>query len=402
PEEKKPGVPVVVPKLLPVRGESIKLLFFGNELVFPYDKKMIKRMHTKIDKDAISSHWSLLARSDYEPLLKQLDSVNQNLSLNDWAYAVLVHKLAGALYPGQENEQVLFSWFILIKSAYRSRLAYENNRVYLLMPIKQQVYAAQSLLYKNQKYYVLGFDGGKQPKINSVFTYDSEYQGSDRLFDLQLPRMIATGNEDFRREFAFNYSKKRYQIITVNNKYIVDFMRTYPQVHWDVYFNSNPVNPTRQQLADQLRPVLNELNEVDAVNLLLRFVQTAFKYDTDDRQFGYENPLFLEETLFYPASDCEDRSFLFSWLVKELLGLEVVGLLYPGHMATAVHVNMDVKGDSVRYQGKTYFVADPTYTNADIGMAMPKFQSKKPEFIRVSNITTVPLAKKENETNLPL
>ncbi|MDH5219084.1 MAG: hypothetical protein OEX19_15380, partial [Gammaproteobacteria bacterium] len=59
PEEKKPGVPVVVPKLLPIRGESIKLLFFGNELVFPYDKKMIKRMHTKIDKDAISSHWSL-------------------------------------------------------------------------------------------------------------------------------------------------------------------------------------------------------------------------------------------------------------------------------------------------------------------------------------------------------
>ncbi|MDH5218127.1 MAG: hypothetical protein OEX19_10550, partial [Gammaproteobacteria bacterium] len=296
------------------------------------------------------------------------------------------HRLSGGLYPRQENEQVLFSWFILMKSAYRSRLAYENNRVYLLLPIKQQVYAAQSLQYKKQKYYVLGFDGGKQPKINSVFTYDSEYQGSGQVFDLQLTRMIVTGEEEVPREFAFNYLKTRYQVKTVNNKYIVDFMRTYPQVHWDVYFNSNLVNPTRQQLADQLRPAVKGLSETDAVNLLLRFVQTSFKYDTDNRQFGYENPLFLEETLFYPASDCEDRSFLFSWLVKELLGLEVVGLLYPGHMATAVHVNMDVKGDSVRYLGKTYFVADPTYTNADIGMAMPKFKNRKPEFIRVSNI----------------
>ena len=77
-------------------------------------------------------------------------------------------------------------------------------------------------------------------------------------------------------------------------------------------------------------------SQKDAANILIDFVQTAFEYQTDDVQFGYERPLFADETFFYPYSDCEDRSILFAHLVKDLLGLDVVLLYYPGHLATAV------------------------------------------------------------------
>jgi hypothetical protein len=110
-------------------------------------------------------------------------------------------------------------------------------------------------------------------------------------------------------------------------------------------------------------------------------VQTSLKYETDDQQFGEENYLFPEETLFYPYSDCEDRAILFAWLVHSLLNLQVVGLDYPGHVATAVHFNESVKGDGFDYQGKRYVVADPTYINANAGMTMPEFKKYTPNII---------------------
>ena len=81
-------------------------------------------------------------------------------------------------------------------------------------------------------------------------------------------------------------------------------------------------------------------------------MQTSFNYKTDDGQFGEENYLFPEETLHYRYSDCEDRSILFTWLVKNILGLDVIGLDYPGHVAAAVALDNPVSGDSVTYKEK--------------------------------------------------
>ena len=103
---------------------------------------------------------------------------------------------------------------------------------------------------------------------------------------------------------------------------------------------------------------------MEAVGILLDFVQTAFEYQTDEQQFGKERPLFGDEILFYPYCDCEDRSILFSVLVRELVGLDVVLLNYPEHLATTVRFDDDVKGDYIMIDGKRYVVCDPTYIGA--------------------------------------
>jgi len=109
------------------------------------------------------------------------------------------------------------------------------------------------------------------------------------------------------------------------------------------------------------------------VRLLLHFVQTALPYATDQEQFGEEDYLYPDETLFYPASDCEDRSALLAALVRLLVGLPVVGLDYPGHIALAVALPQEVPGDRFTWREVVYTVCDPTYIGAALGQTMPRY-----------------------------
>ena len=123
------------------------------------------------------------------------------------------------------------------------------------------------------------------------------------------------------------------------------------------------------------------MNELDAVNRLLNFVQTAFVYEYDDKVWGHDRAFFADETLYYPYCDCEDRSILFSRIVRDLLGLEVVLIYYPGHLATAVKFNQQVSGDYIQMNGKRYVVCDPTFIGAPVGATMTNMDNSKAKVI---------------------
>lgn len=73
---------------------------------------------------------------------------------------------------------------------------------------------------------------------------------------------------------------------------------------------------------------------------------------------------------------------LFSYLVRKLLGLDVVLLDYPNHIATAVCFKGNVGGDYLMVNGRKYTVCDPTYIGASIGMTMPKFKTVAAKVLR--------------------
>ncbi len=68
---------------------------------------------------------------------------------------------------------------------------------------------------------------------------------------------------------------------------------------------------------------------------------------------------------------------LYSRLVRDLMGLQVVLLYYPGHLATAVEFNENIPGDYIVLNGHRYLVCDPTYINAEIGNTMPGMDNSK-------------------------
>jgi hypothetical protein len=60
------------------------------------------------------------------------------------------------------------------------------------------------------------------------------------------------------------------------------------------------------------------------------------------------------------------------------MGLDVVLLHYPEHLATAVHFNEDVDGDYLMVEGEKYLICDPTFIGARIGMCMPDYKQVSP------------------------
>jgi len=331
----------------------------------------------------LSGFWSDLSKTDYEPLLDQLNLHSAAMHLDDWGYVVLANRLAERIYPSSENKQALFTWFVLTKAGFSSRVAFNERRVFLLLPSMQQLFDVSYFTFDGERYYAVNFDGAdKRP--GNVYTYDGHYPGAKRKLDMVIRTKAPGGPQAEKRSLSFEYAGRHYAIDAKYEKSRIDFLSTYPQLDLALYFESEVGEAAESPLLQQLAKVLEGLDEREAVNFLLRFVQTSFGYKTDEKQFGRENYLFPEETIFYPYSDCEDRSVLFAWLVNRLLGLDVVGLSYPGHVATAVNLKGGADGDFVKYNGKRYTVADPTYVNATVGMTMPEFGNTTPQVIPVN------------------
>ncbi len=363
-------------------GRRLNVRFYGEPLTFYYDPQLRIRPPSRIDKRGVSNMWARLGKTDYEPLLRQLLTVKQQHGLNDWAFAVLVDTVSKGIAPAA-SARAMLNWFILLKAGYEARAAYDDTSLYLLLPSKQPMYATPYFTYNGERFYAVNFEGG-QTRFGKVFTYDGDYPGADAALDMRLTGDVIDAGPEQLRKLDFNFRGKRYHVDVRYNKARVGFLNTYPQLDLSLYFSAPLASDSASSLRSQLAVYIDGMSQLEAVNFLLRFVQTAWPYQTDDQQFGKENYLFPEETLHYPYTDCEDRAVLFAWLVRDLLGLDVIGLDYPGHVATAVLFTVPAQGDAVIFEGKKYIISDPTYINAAVGMTMPDYRNQRPTVIAIN------------------
>lgn len=378
PPEEKP----VAPPPPEISGQPVAFSFFESPVTL-YTASSLSGLAamTKPGPEAIASFWQQCSQIDYVPLLKQLLQARKILSLNDWGYFRLVLKLAQILWPDNFNNARLFAWFTLCKSGFDVRVGYDAENVHLLLAAQGKLYGRPFFTLNGKNYYLCDESQTKKD-VESIYTYDATYPGADAPLGLGLEQAPEFSGDEKKIELKAQWGDSTLEMNLHINPGLIAFYRDYPQTELGVYFKAPLSKGLLPKLASMLRPRLLGRSEAEALNLLLGFVQLSFKYETDEQQFGREKPLFAEETLFYPASDCEDRSVLFSNLVKSLLGLDVVGLDYPGHVATAVRTNAPVHGDHLAVQGKEYLICDPTYLHAHIGQSMPQFKQITPELIR--------------------
>jgi len=372
--------PIVVKKDFNLR--TVKFDFFGEAISIKYNKKFKHSFRSKINNKSIASYWESLATQPHKDIIKQLSENSKNLQLNDWGTALLFDQFARELQGSNQRNQSsrqLTSWFLLVKAGFNARIAY-NEQVFLLMPSKQQLFSTTYFTLDKQRYYSVSLNE-KAMKPGKVFTYSGKHLDGQRNLDFSEPNKFTANKHQAKRDLSFSYNGEKFDINVSYPKDMVNYFKTFPQLDLKNYFSAGMPQETAYSLLTQLKPIIEGHTETEAVNRLLRFVQTAFVYKTDDDQFRQENYLFPLETLHYPYSDCEDRAALFAWLTESLLKLDVVILDFPGHIATAVEFSKPAQGDSWKFNGKRYTVADPTYINANAGMTMPQYKGKAPKLV---------------------
>jgi hypothetical protein len=329
-------------------------------------------------ENSVADAWKTLSDSRYNDLLNDCLALRSELNLCDWGYIELLKTMSEKYFGKPCNEAVLMQMFILSQSGYKVRIARYEEQLTLLVSFTQTIYQYSYIPVNGLKYYIL--DKSLKGKQFYLFNHDfpKEQQASLKISQPNF-NVAATPTKTF--------ASQRYPDLHVSvstNQNLIDFYNSYPVgSEWNLYALASLSETVKAGLYPALQEQIAGKNEKDAANILLNFVQTAFKYQTDQQQFGYERPLFADESFFYPYNDCEDRSILFAVLIKELLHLDVILLLYPEHLATAVQFNENMEGDYLTVEDKRFVVCDPTYIGANIGMAMPQYKNTAVEVVKL-------------------
>ena len=319
----------------------------------------------------MANAWQRYSTSEYKGLIADCLKIRERLHMCDWAYLSMLQQLGEAIFGKGTNAATLLTAYIYTQSGYQMRLArgvQNKDRIYMLFGSKYRIYRKSN----RSSYYLI--DGTCFYPLDcdeNQLTFCPQAFQSERSMDLVLyeePRLTfkfapeRTITSKIHPEMSFTIRE---------NKNIIDFYDAYPSseinndpmTRWAMYANTPIDENTKQQIYPQMRQVLSNKTELQKVTMLLNWVQTGLVYEYDDKVWGYDRPFFAEESLYYPYADCEDRAILFSHLVRDLVGLEVLLVYYPGHMSTAVCINdPDVTGSFFTFEGKRFFSCEATCT----------------------------------------
>ena len=356
----------------------INISFYGSSLPVPVPENLkIKENTENINNTTISDFFEYYSEQRMDETSLWLKSLKTDYKMNGWSVLKIAEKTSEKLYSS-EKDKILMTWFLLLKSDYDVKIAYSADNIYLLYVSDIKIYASPYITENKKNYYFYNKTSSKQERIR---TYSGSFVKKPSVVKLTPENPDHFKEEPNSRDISFKYKSRTYPVNLEYNNSLIYYYSEYPQVDISCYFRKNISDRAIESYRRSLYPYIREMDKKEAVQFILTFVQTGFEYKTDGSQFGYEKPMFPDESLHYPYIDCEDRAALFISIVRELTGLDAVALDYPGHIAAAVNFNDDVKGDYFNYKGKKYIVCDPTYINASIGMTMPDYKNIKPVII---------------------
>ena len=342
-EQPSPVEPIIEEPILTPSVDTARFYFFGTEFRYTLQDLYAFNLQGTAEKD-IAKGWQILSQKKYEHLIAEcLD-------------------------------------MIYCQSGYMMRLAMDGNKLYMLYACDDIIYNKDYYMIEGQKYYLYGVKS-----LESISICTASYP-KERVMTLRINSepLFAKHNSKVR-----DLQSKAYPMLKAGvevNTNLIDFYDSYPTgavnedfgTRWAIYANTPLSTETKKTLYPALRKSLQGKTKQESAEMLLNFVQTSLVYEYDDKVWGGDRAFFAEETLYYPYADCEDRAILYSRLVRDLLGIKAVLIYYPGHLATAINLEgYNQRGDYIEVRGERYYIADPTYINAPIGLQMPQLKNEK-------------------------
>lgn len=379
-----PSIPTPEPPPSPARPkpsgseyvDGFKVDFYGIPVMIPrMEFQILDEINATGD---FALQWRSLDKQNVaKTMLPAIERKAKDMGLNDYLTFTLIMSAINQRFPDTpQASRLSLAHYLLAHLGYDARIAMTDAREgLLLLPLSQMVYARPYLEIEGKRFYIFCDTPTSLPDPERRISTCRLPKEADQCKSLDL--LVG--------ELNIPYSPHNFKIehdgMTLHgevNANIFPMLYRYPQMDMAGYALSSPCAAVRQQLIEQVKAALKGLDTKNAVDKLLHFVQNGFQYATDDEAHGFEKPYFVEEMLFYPQCDCEDRSIFYTYLLWNALGVENHLLNYPGHESAAVKLESG-KGSSYQWKGARYFISDPTFIGAPTGMCMPDYAGVPPK-----------------------
>lgn len=375
--------------------QEFEFTFFGTPLKVRIDERSkFKLKSTTANNKVVTEAIKQIIKDKYlSTTLDDCLKIRDEYYLCDWAYLQMLDKLCTDFFGGKCNEATLLAGYLYSQSGYKMRFgcSADLSTLFILFACDQVVNGLgyhttyEEHIKKYQTYYIFNYDKKESfyycdyifPKEKAMSLYIKETPAFDK--DIKEYEHISKIHK-----VVINYSV---------NKNLIDFYNTYPipstngdpYTIWSYYTLTPLSDEAKATIYPTIKKHTNGMKDVEAVNIILDLIQ-SYHYEYDDDVWGHNRAFFPDETLFYPACDCEDRAILFARVVNDLLGLETALIYYPNHLAAAVRFKEDVKGDYILKNGVKYTVCDPTIMwQPHAGIVMDQFRGRQATLLLLNN-----------------
>lgn len=355
---------------MPANGQK-NFDFYGTAIAVP-EKVVVGHIEGDISQEKVLGFYQQLEAADYGQAITALLEYKKGHNADDWMFYQLIRRTAQVYSPKADDyiRYTLYKWYFLLKTGYNATLGLRNGELLLYVQCDDNIYDIPSYTNGKKRFVCLNYhDYGRIDFEKAPFTKLQFGEGEEkRSFSYKLTNLPSFRPEDYKRKsLNFDYYQNSYHFEVMVNEQLKNVFANYPLTDYQMYFDAPLSGETYSSLIPQLKKNLEGMSVKKGVDYLMRFTRYAFTYQADGDQFGKEKRMLPEQTLLYEYSDCEDRSALFFYLVKEIYNLPMIVLAYPKHVTVAVQFETPV-GKPIIYNGNTYSVCEPTPQKKDLSI----------------------------------
>jgi hypothetical protein len=364
---------IFILSIVQTKAATVELDFYSETIRLDYNLGMLNKGDIRLgyaDKNGklqIQGYYEQQRSSGaYLTLLNELRRAKQEYVLNDWLFYQLTAKAIEKIGKSKSKQhRVFMRWFILNIAGFDCRMTYSNSRTYINIYTEDELFAIPMIQEGDRMF--ANLSEKEYPGQSSEDLYIVSYvpNPGGRSFKFGMEKLPNFSSEKINKTIDFQADSIKYTVKIAYDATVVKLMKDYPYMADEEYFRVPISNTLKASLLPALQKIIRGKSQNEALSILASFTRNGFGYKLDEDQFGVSHPMIPEELFWYPYSDCEDRCALFYALTKELLGLDMAVLIFDDHVSMAVAAEME--GDLIRFEGKRYFVVDPTGpSNSDV------------------------------------
>lgn len=367
-----------------IHAASTSIEFYSEHISIEYDLSIVSDQPVRCNEKSITDFYKNLETTQYQVLLKGLNQYKTELQLNDWLYYELMNKVLDRVLDQQSSlQQTLTTWFLLSKSGYDTRLTYLQEEAFVYVHTVDNLFEVPMIEEWGRFYTNLSaFKKAERHYASEVFMLDFLANKNGHPFSFYMPSLPKLSSNLREKVFRFKWKDHQYRVDAHVDLTIIELMKNYPIIDEAQYLEIPLSRSLGQSIMPQLQTIIEDRSHKEALEILVAFTRSAFQYKEDHDYFGKSKPMIADEVFHYPYSDCEDRSALFYNLVKELLDLPMIMIAYPDHLTIGVALSQPI-GNPIRYNGKKYYICDPTgpSNSTEIGRVPKNYLSQSFEIL---------------------